>query len=136
MKYFYSFSPLNSTFPTPNEPEGGGQRVLGGNQLMLVKLTSVLTNNLVNEARVSYYYVRAGSEPEVPYTASSVGINLSPAWNNVPPTINTGVFAIGGQGNGGSHEPQGYYEYSDQLSPDSRKTHDPHRLGPSSESPC
>ncbi|HWE53034.1 MAG TPA: carboxypeptidase-like regulatory domain-containing protein [Bryobacteraceae bacterium] len=115
-KYYYSYSPLNSAFPAANQPEGGGQLVLGGNQLALLRLTSILTNNLVNEARVSYYYVRAGSFATDPLTPSQVGINLSPSWLNVMPVINTGVFSFGGSGVSGSLEPQNYYEYSDQLS--------------------
>ena len=115
-KYYYSYSPLNSAFPTANQPEGGGQLVLGGNQLALIKLTSLLTNNLVNEARFSYYYVRAGSFPTDPIHPSQVGINLSPAWDNVMPVINTGVFSFGGSTVSGSQEPQNYYEWSDQLS--------------------
>jgi len=115
-KYYYSYSPLNSAFPAANQPEGGGQLVLGGNQLALIKLTSLLTNNLVNEARFSYYYVRAGSFPTDPIHPSDVGISLSPAWDNVMPVINTGVFSFGGSGVSGSLEPQNYYEWSDQIS--------------------
>ena len=115
-KYYYSFSPLNSAFPTANQPEGGGQLVLGGNQLALIKLTSLVTNSLVNEARFSYYYVRAGSFPTDPIHPSDVGINLSTAWDNVMPVINTGVFSFGGSTVSGSQEPQNYYEWSDQIS--------------------
>ncbi|MGH9830060.1 MAG: hypothetical protein ACREDR_43155, partial [Blastocatellia bacterium] len=115
-KYYYSYSPLFSAFPSANQPEGGGQIVLGGNQLALGKLTSLITNNLINEARLSYYFVRAGSFLQDPLTPSEVGMNLSPSWLNVMPVINTGVFSFGGSGVSGSLEPQTYWEGSDQIS--------------------
>jgi hypothetical protein len=115
-KYYYSYSPLNSAFPGANQPEGGGQLVLGGNQLALIKLTSLITNNLVNEARFSYYFVRAGTFATDPVHPSDVGMSLGPSWLNVMPVINTGVFSFGGSTVTGSFEPQTYYEWSDQLS--------------------
>ena len=80
------------------------------------KVTSLLTNNLVNEVRFSYYYVRAGSFLNDPVKPSTVGINLSPSWLNEMPVINTSVFSFGGSGVSGSFEPQNYWEWSDQIS--------------------
>lgn len=115
-KYYYSYSPLESAFPGANQPEGGGQLVLGGNQLALLKLTSLVTTNLVNEARFSYYFVRAGTFSTDPVHPSDVGMSMGPSWLNVMPVINTGVFSFGGSTVTGSFEPQTYFEWSDQLS--------------------
>jgi Carboxypeptidase regulatory-like domain/TonB-dependent Receptor Plug Domain len=119
-RYFYSYAPFNEPFPGSGlgleEPEGGGQIVTAGNNLALIRLTSLLSSNMVNQAQFSYYYSRADNVATDPITPSAEGISLSPSWDNVMPVINTGVFTFGGSVVSGSREPQNYWEWSDQVS--------------------
>jgi hypothetical protein len=120
-RYFYSFSPQTQAFTNGGgQPAGSGIRVLGGNQLALGKLTTILTNNLVNEARFSSYYIRASINSLDPVTASSVGTETAAPYYNLMPVLNFASFAgyasIGGTTVDSARPPQQFYEWSDQIS--------------------
>ncbi|MGD0304071.1 MAG: carboxypeptidase regulatory-like domain-containing protein, partial [Candidatus Acidiferrales bacterium] len=73
-KYFYAYAPQTQDFANANgQPPGSGISVLSGDQLFIGKLTSTITNNLVNEVYFSNYYIRASIDSNDPITASSMG---------------------------------------------------------------
>jgi hypothetical protein len=120
-RYFYAFSPQTQAFTNGGgQPPGGGISVLSGNQLFLGKWTSIINNNLVNEARFSSYYIRASINSLDPITASSVGtVTAAPGYNLVPVldfTTLAGFSSIGGTIVDTARPPQLIYEWADQIS--------------------
>jgi hypothetical protein len=120
LRYFYSIAPQTQAFANAGgQPAGGGITALSGNQLFMGRLTTILTNNLVNEARWSSYYIRASINSNDPITASSVGTQTAASYFNLIPVIN---FSLAGYSNvGGStvdvaKPPQLFYEWADQVS--------------------
>ena len=117
-RYFYAYAPQTQQFANANgQPPGSGISVTGGDQLVMGKLTSTLTNNLVNEARFSSYYIRAYIDSNDPVTASSVGTQTAaPYYNLMPVVAFTGLFTFGGSSVDQAQAPQHYYEWADQIS--------------------
>jgi hypothetical protein len=109
-KYFFASDPQIQSFSClggcyPGAPENGHY----GSQSGVLKLTSVLTNNFVNEAQFSFQRLYLNVTDGV--TVKSCDVNIVPAINNAAPcpvTANTsknredllipviGVFGIGG----------------------------------------
>lgn len=124
LKYFYSFGTQNSPFGiTAGEPPGGGNSSLSGNANYIAKVTSLLSNNIVNEGRFSIYYIRAELTPGDPLRAPALGVTPNYSGDLVMPVIAmTGLFSFGGSPVDGNRTPQLNFEWSDQLS----WTHGPH----------
>ena len=117
LKYYYSYGDLLSPFTAAGQPPNGGNRGLSGNAIYAVKVTSVLTSHLVNEARVSSYYIRSSLNSLVPVSVQSVGLTPSNPSSNLMPTVAiTGLFSNFGSATDGTKTPQQTYEWSDQLS--------------------
>jgi hypothetical protein len=115
-KFQYAIAPQVGWF-TAGQPPGAGSQTLSGSQLESIKLTSVITNHLVNEARASLYYLRASNSTTDQVMPSKIGMTpLSPEFNVMPIITMTGLFSFGGGSTDGSRAPQQTYEYSDQLS--------------------
>ena len=88
-RYYYSYGRQSQNFSNTNgQPPGSGIATLSGNQLAIGKLTSTLTNNLVNEARFSTYYIRASINSLDPVRASSVGTQTAANYYNLMPVVN------------------------------------------------
>ena len=116
MKAQYAIAPTVSQFRGA-QPPGAGAVSLSGTQLETAKLTTLLTNSLVNEARFSLFYLRASLNTVDQITPSAIGLTpISPSFNVMPVITISGLFAFGGGGTDGSRAPQQTYEYSDQLS--------------------
>lgn len=116
MKAQYALAPTVSTFRGA-QPPGAGATSLSGTQLETAKLTSLITNRLVNEARFSLFYLRASLNTNDEIRPSIIGLTpISPSFNVMPVITISGLFAFGGGGTDGSRAPQQTYEYSDQLS--------------------
>ncbi|HYL37008.1 MAG TPA: carboxypeptidase-like regulatory domain-containing protein [Bryobacteraceae bacterium] len=116
MKAQYALAPTIFSFRGP-QPPGAGAESLSGTQLETAKLTSLLTNRLVNEARFSLFYLRASLNTLDEIHPSDIGLApISPTFNVMPVITTTGLFAFGGGGTDGSRAPQQTYEYSDQIS--------------------
>ena len=128
-KWFYDQDPTQVPFgcsPTAVAGTGPGTCVPGTaghtyyyEQTGLLKLTSLLSNNVVNEARVSFQRTIAHLYPDVPFTDPQVGIaTITPAINNLDQiiisqngfTIGTN-FVLGGVFKNGTAE-----VYADQVS--------------------
>ncbi len=86
-------------------------------QYAVLKLTSTLTPNLVNEARVSMQRNIVGPQNEVPVTDTQVGITpLVPSINTLDTITVSGLMAFGGRGNLGTLMEDTSLEAADQIS--------------------
>ena len=132
---FNCIAPGASNVSTSNCLQDSSAKLLSGNQLVSLKLTSVLGSNMVNELHGSFFYIRAEDFSTDPLQNAQLGIagitlnnSSGSPWINVPPvfTIN-GLWSQGGASTDGAKAPQESYEYSDSLS----LTHGTHtiRLG-------
>ncbi len=97
--------------------EGSGSQVTIPTQYAVVKLTSTLTNNLVNEARFSGQ--RSVGEPmnTTPFTNEQVGMaSLEPQVQSLNGITITGLFQFGAQLKNATDKYNTAWEASDQLS--------------------
>jgi Carboxypeptidase regulatory-like domain len=96
---------------------GNPAQVFFSTQYAVLKLTSTLSPNLVNEVRGSMQRNIVGPENEVPFTNSQVGIApLVPSINTLDTITVSGLMAFGGRGNLGTLMWDTSMEASDQLS--------------------
>ena len=125
-RYAYEQDPTNSPFPTLNITLIGntlpGSTVVTTkwNHAALLKLTSILSNNLVNEAQVAYQRNVTIDSHASPFTDSQFGITpLNPGYDVLS------YFTVGAGSGGfsfGPHYffdgvfPENQYEWSDQIS--------------------
>ncbi len=117
LRYYFADGVGTAPFNTAAQPYSDGQRRLTGNQLFSGKLTSLLTNNLINEAHFSSYYIRAFQASLVPFTGPSLGITPATTFNaEVPPITITGLLSLFGNSVDAASNPQRAYEWSDQIS--------------------
>ncbi len=124
LKYFYATGPTITPFfgsgltAQSAEPPGGGNRGDTGAQNYGVKLTSILSNSLVNTVQYSQDYIRAELTPLWPVTGASVGMTPAAPFDPLTPTItfvNLGT-TIGGILIDGNKSPSITYEWQDQVS--------------------
>jgi hypothetical protein len=104
-------TPYTSSLPT------GGSNAVTGNSIVSGKLTTLITSNLINQARFSYNFTRAQSSSLIPFTTQGLGIASSNPTNSLPPvmTVN-GLFTSFGGVYDASKSPNTNYEYNDQIS--------------------
>ena len=118
-RYFYSFAPEIRTFNNSPCTWGCGMRSASGNQFTNMKWASIVSTNLVNEARLSYYYIRAFVNTTDPFTHANLGIQNYAInnWIDRGPIITVnGLFTQGGATVDGAHSPQTILEWADQFS--------------------
>ncbi len=116
MKAQYAIAPTVYSF-RGSQPPGAGAQSLSGTQLESAKLTSLLTNRLVNEARFSLFYLRASLNTLDEIHPSLIGLHpISPTFDVMPLITISGLFSFGGASTDGSRAPQQTFEYSDQIS--------------------
>ncbi len=85
----------------------------------VVKLTSILTNNVVNEARISLQRIAANPTNTVPFTNNQVGIaSLTPAFNQLDEILLQGnaSFTTGSYFGNGQNKYTTQWEAADQIS--------------------
>ena len=119
LRYFFDFGRQNNGFGAlAGTLPGSGQAPITGNHVATVRLTSTLTPNLVNEARFTYYHLRAGVDTTDPLTAPGVGITPPAPFYPIlsPLTFVSPSFNFGGSTVDGARQPQNYYSWSDQVS--------------------
>jgi len=103
-RYIYETDPLNANFPALNALEpgiavpGNPTTTQKTNHEALLKLTSILSNNLVNEARVSFQRYLTVDTVEVCSRIRKVGV-----MDLTPGTDNLSYWTIGSQFAFGSH---------------------------------
>jgi len=99
-RYLYTHNPQLDTLngDLPGTPES----VVWGNQDAVLKLTSLLTNNFVNEARISYQRNEGRASNTYPADSTPADLGIAPLNvnnpSNLPPTfelISTGVAPFG-----------------------------------------
>ncbi len=117
-RYFYAYTPNVNEFTSSTQPPGAARADVQGNELYILRLTTLLTNNLVNEARVSSYYIRSTRYSLFPVTASDFGVTPASASFPVMPVISiTGTgLSFGGGATDNVTTPVQTFEWSDQLS--------------------
>jgi hypothetical protein len=87
------------------------------NHAALLRLTSVLSNNLVNEARISYQRVASNALNLETFTNSQVGItDLTPGLDKLSGVTISGLYGLGAYNNADSFTTVNQYEVADQLS--------------------
>jgi hypothetical protein len=87
------------------------------NQYAVLKLTSILSNNFVNEARISMQRWSTALQNEVPFTDTQVGITpLVPTVNALDVFTISGLMEFGAIGNNSSIVHTTHWEAADQIS--------------------
>jgi hypothetical protein len=123
-RYFFEQDPTDGNFAS------NGTRITATNILpgfpvhsqktydaALLRLTSVLSNNLVNEARVSYQRVIAQAQNLNTYTNSQIGItDLTPGVDNLSQVSMTGLYSFGSNTAFGLRNTSNQFEGADQIS--------------------
>jgi hypothetical protein len=117
-RFFYSYAPNINEFTSSTEPPGAARKDINGDELISGKLTTLLSSNLVNEARFSSYYIRSTRYSLFPVTATD--FDVTPASSTFPVlpviSITSAGFAFGGGTTDNEFTPVYSYEWSDQLS--------------------
>ena len=130
-RYEYEKDPLNAPFPVQNATQQGN--FVPGNPIVTVKinqsatlkLTSIITSNLVNEVHVAYQRYPINNTINNPFTNSQVGItDLRPGidilsgitiGSSSGPSIATGM-SWGGQYQYGGNVVTNQFQVGDQIS--------------------
>jgi len=117
-RYFYSRDPQTS--PLAGQLPGTPKFLYYSNTYSVLKLTSLITNSLVNEARASYSYTEAVNLDKMPLgaqTSADIGQTPISATSAHPPQL---IFIIGGYTAFGNldplNSPTHLYQYADQVS--------------------
>ena len=121
MRFFYSTDPRTQNFNTPigGALPGAPTSLQYSNTNAVLKLTTIVTNSLVNEARGSFQRLFAAANDSLPagWTPQNLGIAPIVPSQTQGPALS---FLINGFGVGGFLEPQfsptNQFQYSDQIS--------------------
>ena len=86
------------------------------NYSLTPKLTSTLSNRIVNELRFSYIRTSGDTLSGAPLTAKDVGMTPGVLSTDIPSTIIPGMFAVGANVNDGFLTANQSFQFADQLS--------------------
>jgi hypothetical protein len=115
MRYFFSEDPQTTPFSISNVP-GTPSSTYYANTISRAKLTSLVSNTLVNEARVSLERNIANGHDTAPYTNQQVGIKGIVPEETLPPVM----VIIGASTIGGTlspfYGPASQVQFADQIS--------------------
>ncbi len=118
-RYFYARAPQTVPFSTCFTvacTPGSGQDASFQNHVASLKLTSLLSNNLVNEVLVNYSRNRGILTSESKISDQSLGITPGdPTFPKMPTIAVIGLFSVGGNFNDDSDSTVNQYQYSDQI---------------------
>jgi len=123
-RYMYSADPTNAPFScaivngtTASCVPGAPITFSYPDHAAVLKLTSVLSNNLVNEARISYQRFSSSAQNLVPFTNSQVGIQgLTPQVNQLTALNVTNQFVVGANSIFGVNIEENQFQGADGLS--------------------
>jgi hypothetical protein len=123
-RYMYSANPTDAPFScaivngtTASCVPGAPIKFSYPDHAAVLKLTSVLSNNLVNEARVSYQRFSSNAQNLVPFTNSQVGIQgLTPQINQLTALNVTNQFVVGANSIFGVNIEENQFQGADGLS--------------------
>jgi hypothetical protein len=114
MRYFFTENPQTTTLG--GQLPGRTQTTLFGNTYSQLKLTSLLTPSLVNQARISFQRIIQEGTDQVPYTPQQIGLKpMIPTQTQPPVMVIIGAFSIGG-GLYPSNSPTNQIQIADQIS--------------------
>ena len=117
LRYIFDYDPATEPFDCSPCLPGSGGRYITGNHNAIVKLTSLVSSNIVNDLHLSYFYIRASTNTLNPLTAQAAGITQVNTWQPVGPVITfTGLSNIGSSAVDGDKSPEHIFEWADQLS--------------------
>jgi hypothetical protein len=124
VRYFYTNDPEQISFLCGISGGAPGNCYVGttglsntSNHYAVLKLTSILTNNLVNEARVSLQRTTSNASPTNPYTDAQFGIQpIQPSVPYLDQITVTGLFTVGTAGGIPSIQAATNWELGDDLS--------------------
>ena len=116
-RFFTSQDPQTINFTNANgELPGTPASALYANTEAVLKLTSLLSNTLVNEGRLSYQRNIAIFSNGVPFTATQLGMTpINPAINVMNPITIQGLFNVGGGIGDDVFDPTDQYQISDTI---------------------
>jgi hypothetical protein len=118
-RYFYSRDPQEDPFSScsPGCPPGFALNTQFTNDVGLIKLTSELTPNFLNEGLFSFVRNTGVLKSQTAITDSSLGITPGdPGFPYLPVTIIEGLFSLGGGFNDFSDSGVNTYQAADQVS--------------------
>src|SRR6266853_2140137 len=124
-RYVYSADPTNAPFSCAIQNGTTTASCLPGapvsfsypDHAAVLKLTSVLRNNIVNEARISFQRFSSAAQNLVPFTNSQVGITgLTPQIDQLTYLSITNQFVIGANPIFGVNIRENQFQYADQFS--------------------
>jgi hypothetical protein len=117
-RFFTSQDPQTIPFSSANgELPGTPASYLYANTNAALKLTTILSNTLVNEGRLSYQRNLAANANGVPYTATQLGMTpINPAIPVMNPITVQGLFNIGGSISDDVFDPTDQFQVGDTIS--------------------
>ncbi|MBV9505237.1 MAG: carboxypeptidase regulatory-like domain-containing protein [Acidobacteriia bacterium] len=117
-RFFTSQDPQTINFTNANgELPGTPASALYANTNGVLKLTSILSNSMVNEGRISYQRNVAFFTNGVPFTATQLGMTpINPAINVMNPITIQGLFNAGGGIGDDVFDPTDQFQVSDTIS--------------------
>ena len=118
-RYFYSRDPQQDPFSScsPGCPPGFTLDTQFTNDVGLLRLTSTLTQNLLNEGLVSFVRNTGVLQSQTKITDGSLGITPGdPGFPFLPVTVIQGLFSLGGGFNDFSDSAVNTYQVADQVS--------------------
>jgi hypothetical protein len=131
IRYEYEADPISAPFPVLNANLPGaflpGSPVTTdkSNQSAVIRLTSIITPNFVNEAHMAYQRYVVKNAVLTPFTNSQVGVkDLSPGLDTLSYFNITNIFGFGGQYQFPGYWPDNQFQWADQIS----WTHGKHTL--------
>jgi hypothetical protein len=118
---YRSFSSPYGYPGTPTLPDAGTPQALQARDIVAsINLTSVLSRNLVNEARMSATHARQDAESVDPLSATGIGMTPVDPLFDLPPEVNVlgplGSFRLFGNVGNDFLTENRYYSWSDNLS--------------------
>jgi len=117
-RYFYANYPENQPFSAAGDTPGNGVGTIFNDQVAVLKLTSALKANFLNEGLVGFIRSSGHLQTQSTLTASNIGMTApsDPAYPLFPVTTVVGYFNLGGGGNDESSSVVNTFEINDQIS--------------------
>jgi hypothetical protein len=116
-RVFISENPWELTFSANGQTPGNAYNQHYADESVVLKLTSILTPSVVNEARVSFVRLPARSHTGEFLTAPQVGMTpVQQSFNYLPVISVSGLFSAGGSGVDTYVQNTNTYQWADQLS--------------------
>ena len=117
-RYFFSTDPSKQQFYQGSDTiPGSGVDPQFGNQTAVLRLTTIVSSNLVNEARFSYQRNVTVGQPTTPFSASEVGMTaLAPATYDLLPRIQIGSLNFGTAIFSVTNNTDNQFQWADQIS--------------------